>query len=55
MCCVSGSTAEKDLLCPCVFTLWLDVMLLFVEAADLLQFGNTGRIRFQTISIELCI
>lgn len=55
MCCVSGSAAEKDLLCLCVFTLWLEVVLLPLEAADLLQFGNTDRIQFQIISIELCI
>lgn len=38
MCCVSGSAAEKDLLCLCVFTIRLQVVLLLVEAADLLQF-----------------
>lgn len=38
MCCVSGGAAEKDLLCLCVFTFGLEVVLLLVEAADLLQF-----------------
>lgn len=37
MCCVSGGAAEKDLLCLCVFTFRLEVVLFLVEAADLLR------------------